>query len=721
MEMNSFEVRVKDKLSSINLFVGVGGLDTNLQKAIKSKSTRFSQVRDSLLWNAGNISKDVDEAYFSAWEDELEANLMDAKSTLKEIIIEELNTKDNIRLTKAYLYRSIIRYFRHYGCPCKKDFIGGIEVYIKEATEGNNYWAYQRYSLTLRYNDQIKGGWQLDVAQGSKAIVGKTPLYLLQSLQDKQFNVIAGTMILKNTEIEQRHMELSDGKIYPIANRSCKGILEIPTFYHRDDNKYVTKYNGIRNFIAKWINIPAFKEAVEVEFPDNAHFIQLPTERIHLVAEDAKKLRFGYNQIGVSPGYYFKRYGAAERPVEHRHFFICPRSLNFTLWRLYYIFQQGKDSKNTPQNRLDPNDIDPNNYLYHTIWMGNHAWANGMNFMFDDNEHALAELEKHLQMMNFEHDKKYFAIIISDVDRDDVSSPYYHLYYDMKYLLMKYNIGSQVIHKNRVDNKYFINYMVPNIAAAIAGKEGGKAWKIAYPSQKNDMIIGIGAYKEHGINQQYIGAAVCLDREGELHNFDACLKGNFEELRATLIKSILYFYSKFKAPSRLIIYYHKKLNHDESDMIEDALRTCQVSCPVIVINVTETDNEDLMAFDTSCPNVLMPVSGTYVHLRTRKDCHEYLLYNNERYGIFGERMPHLRPFPVKISIMTGRNNRHELTDMDIKEIVTLTYQTTRINWKSVSMRSMPITIAYAALVAKFVPHFPNGQLTEFGKNNLWML
>lgn len=721
MEINSFAVRVKNKLSSIDLFVGVGGLNTNLQKAIKSQSIRFSQVRDALLWNIGNISKDIDEVYFPVWKDELEASLKDAKSTLKEIIIGELNTQDNIRLTKAYLYRNIIRYFRHYGCPCKRDFIGGIEVYIKEATEENNHWAYQRYSLTLRYDDQIKDGWQLDVAQGSKAIVGKTPLYLLQSLQDKQFNVIAGTMIQKNSEIEQRHMELADGQIFPIANRSIKRILGIPTFYHRDDNKYVTKYNGIKSFIARWINTPAFKEAVEVEFPDDAHFIQLPMERIHLVAEDAKKLCFGNNQIGISPGYHFKRYGAAERPVEHRHFFICPRSLNFTLWRLYYIFQQGKDSKNAPGNRLDPNDIDTNNFLYHTIWMGNHAWANGMNFMFDDNEHALAELEKHLQSMNFEHGKNYFAIIISDIDRDDVSSPYYHLYYDMKYLLMKYNIGSQVIHKKRVDDKSFINYMVPNIAAAIAGKEGGKAWKIAYPSQKNDMIIGIGAYKEHGINQQYIGAAVCLDKEGELHNFDACLKGNFEELRATLIKSILCFYDKFNAPSRLIIYYHKKLNHDESDMIEDALRTCQVSCPVIVINVTETDNEDLMAFDTSCPNVLMPVSGTYIHLRTRKGCHEYLLYNNERYGRFGERMPHLRPFPVKISIMTGRSNKKGLTEQDIKEIVTLTYQTTRINWKSVSMRSMPITIAYAALVAKFVPHFPNGQLTEFGKKNLWML
>lgn len=721
MEINSFAIKVKKEPTAISLFAGVGGLCTNLQKSIKSGSVHFSKLRDTLIWKKLNAPENIDEVYFPVWEDELEANLKDTKNSLKELILDNLNTEEDIRLTKAYLYRKIIRYFRQYGCPCKKDFIGGIEVYIKEADEGTNYWTYQRYGLTIRYNDQIKDGWQLDITQGSKSLVGKTPIYLLQSLQDEQFRVIAGTMILKKSEIGQHHMEATNGKIYPIVNHSIKSGLKIPTHYHRDGNKYVTKYNGIRNFISKWINIPAFTESVGVDLPNNAHFIQLAEEKINIVEEKAKMLRFGNNQTNVSPGYCFKRFGAAERPTEHRHFFICPRSQNFTLWRLYYIFQQGKDSKNAPKNRLSPDDIDTNNYLYHTIWMGNHAWANGMNFMFSDDEHALAELENHLTAMNFEHDKKYFAIIISDVDRDDVSSPHYHLYYDMKYLLMKYNIGSQVIHKKRVDENSFINYMVPNIAAAIAGKEGGKAWKIAYPSQENDMIVGIGAYREHGINQQYIGSAVCLDKEGELHNFDACLKGNFEELRATLIKAILNFYGKFKHPSRLIIYYHKKLNREESDIIEDALRTCQVSCPVIVIHVTETDNEDLMAFDTSCTNVLMPVSGTYIHLRTRKACHEYLLYNNERYGGFGEKMPFLRPFPVKISIMPGRRNKKELTEQDVKEIVTLTYQTTRINWKSVSMRSMPITIAYAALVAKFVPHFPNGQLTEFGKNNLWML
>lgn len=111
----------------------------------------------------------------------------------------------------------------------------------------------------------------------------------------------------------------------------------------------------------------------------------------------------------------------------------------------------------------------------------------------------------------------------------------------------------------------------------------------------------------------------------------------------------------------------------------------------------------------------MPVSGTYVHLRTKRGIHEYLLYNNERYAQYGERMGFLRPFPIKISIMAGRNNEQDLSEEDIKDIITLTYQTTRINWKSVSMRSMPITIAYAKLVAKFVPHFPDGQLTDFGK------
>lgn len=180
----------------------------NLQKNIKSYSVRFCKDRDASFWDKINLTKDADVVYLPVWEEELEAEMPKEKYILKEINIDDFigsgTSKDNIRLTKAYLYRNIIRYFRSLGCPCKKDFIGGVEVYINEpSSEGNNYWRYQRYSLTLRYDDQIKDGWQLDVAQGSKAIVGKTPTYLLESLQDEHFNVIAGTMILRNSEIGQ--------------------------------------------------------------------------------------------------------------------------------------------------------------------------------------------------------------------------------------------------------------------------------------------------------------------------------------------------------------------------------------------------------------------------------------------------------------------------------------------------------------------------------------
>lgn len=717
MKENSTIFVVKHERISTELIAGSSSLDENSIKTLMHNGISVCKERDSALWGAMMGLQGENKAYLPIMETEIEALLEVNYKQLKRINIEDLNIKDNIRLTKNILYQRMVRYFRNQRCPCRRGFTNGIEIYILEDDANPKYRKYQRYNLTIRYNDQVEDAWQLDVSMGRKSIVSKTQAFLLPALQNKQFQVIAGTMVMPCNEITQRHIELTEEQIFPICNPEIKGDLAVPTYYNRDTNKYLTKYNGIRKFIDRWINTPAFKEEVGVDFPDNANFIQLADHKIGIVDEKAKTLKFGNGQTGVSPGYFFKKYGAAERPAEHRHFFICPQSMKITLWRLYNIFQQGKDSS----GRLAPNDVDTNNYLYHTIWMGNHAWADGMNLMFSDDEHALEALENHLKAMPFEHGKKYFAIIISDIDRDDTTSPHYHLYYKMKYLLMKYNIGSQVIHKKRVEDKNFISYMVPNIAAAIAGKEGGKAWKIAYPSQKNDMIIGIGAYKEYGMNQQYIGAAVCLDKEGELHNFDACLKGNFEELRSTIIKAILNFYKKFQQPSRLIIYYHKKLNHDESDMIEDALKKCQVSCPVIVINVTETDSEDLIAFDTTCPNVLMPVSGTYVHLRTKRGIHEYLLYNNERYAQYGERMGFLRPFPIKISIMAGRNNEQDLSEEDIKNIITLTYQTTRINWKSVSMRSMPITIAYAKLVAKFVPHFPDGQLTDFGKNNLWML
>ena len=279
-------------------------------------------------------------------------------------------------------------------------------------------------------------------------------------------------------------------------------------------------------------------------------------------------------------------------------------------------------------------------------------------------------------------------------------------------LLMKSKITSQVIYAPNIDSASFC-YFLPNIAAAITGKQYGMPWGLQSLSQRNDMIVGIGASRQHG-HKPYLGTAFCFDKKGQFREFDCCQAEDTEALGTSLKKALWQFCKQYQKPDRLIIHYYKELNDNESEQIEMMLKQNGLQCPVYVVNMVTAANDDLIAFDTSM-NDLMPKSGTFVHLRGT----QFLLYNNEKYTDNGKGDI---LFPVKLTITSAKTNTGGiLTTEDTIDIITQVYQFCRLYWKSVKMQNVPITIAYPKMVAQFVPHFNDEDLPEFGKHNLWML
>ena len=277
---------------------------------------------------------------------------------------------------------------------------------------------------------------------------------------------------------------------------------------------------------------------------------------------------------------------------------------------------------------------------------------------------------------------------------------------------MKSRITSQVIYAPNIAKENF-SFFLPNIAAAITGKQNGMAWGLESLSQRNDMIVGIGASKQHG-RKPYLGTAFCFDKEGQFREFDCCQAEDAEALGTSLKKALWQFCKQYGKPDRLIIHYYKKLRRDEGDQIEMMLKQNKLQCPVFVVNMVTAVNDDLIAFDAT-KNDLMPLSGTYVHLRDT----QFLLYNNERYTEYGKGDVQ---FPIKMTVTSANTNTGGiLTKEDTIDIITQVYQFCRLYWKSVKMQNVPITIAYPELVAQYVPHFNDEDLPEFGKHNLWML
>ena len=617
------------------------------------------------------------------------------------------------RLGRFEMTQKIVRYFRGLGFPVRRDFIGRIEVWIPK--EEDKSILYNRYTLRPYFQD-ITDGWQIDVSHSGESRCSKKTLYDVD-LDDHGFDVVAGTEVLRRTQVKQHHFQRFGGGC-PIVNRYTKKVLNLPEPRSYDRNKYATKMKKIKDFIHTYLFTPQFQDALDINILNNGELIQVKPDDILMVNEQAKKLKYGDGFVGALPRNDFSLHGPYKQPLSFKYFFVSLNSptSNLNRKRLYNIFQNGIDSSLvTDRDKKEGKEFGTGKrfkplgeFLTQPL-----SWEKDLSLSYSSYDTALEELRKHLMDENrFIPGKNYIAIIISEIHKDATEPRLHELYYRMKELLMKSRITSQVIYAQNIDKDNF-SFFLPNIAAAITGKQNGMAWGLESLSQRNDMIVGIGAYRQHG-RKPYLGTAFCFDKEGQFREFDCCQAEDTEALGTSLKKALWQFCKQYGKPDRLIIHYYKKLRRDEGEQIEMMLKQNGIQCPVFVVNMVTAVNDDLIAFDTT-KNDFMPLSGTYVHLRDT----QFLLYNNERYTENGKGDV---LFPIKLTITSANTNTGGiLTKEDTTDIITQVYQFCRLYWKSVKMQNVPITITYPELVAKYVPHFNDEDLPEFGKHNLWML
>ena len=700
---NSIAVERRSSTKVIDLFAGCGGLSETLERTWKHATIRVAKESCESLWKDNPCLGQLSEVYLADWEEELH-NLPRGEQLSIKADLNQL-----FRLGRFEMTQKIVRYFRGLGFPVCRDFIGRIEVWIPK--DEDKSILYNRYTLRPYYQD-ITDGWQIDVSHSGESRCSKNTLYEVD-LDDHGFDVVAGTEVLRRKQVQQYHFQKYGGGC-PVINRYTKRVLGLPEPRSYDRNKYFTKMKKIKDFIHTYLFTPQFQDALDINILNNGELIQVKPEDILMVDAKARNLKYGDGFVGALPRNEFSLHGPYKQPKPFKYFFVSLNSptSNVARARLYNIFQKGRD---TSVLRPGEQEFGTNKtfkllgeYLNQPL-----SWVSNLSLAYSSYDAALEELRQHLMDNNrFIPGYNYIAIIISEIHKDTQDSHLHELYYRMKELLMKSKITSQVIYAPNINNNHF-DWFLPNIAAAITGKQNGMAWGLESLSQRNDMIVGIGASKQHG-RKPYLGTAFCFDKEGQFREFDCCQAEDTEALGTSLKKALWQFCKQYGKPDRLIIHYYKKLRKSEGEQIEMMLQQNGLQCPVYVVNMVTAVNDDLIAFDTTKSDY-MPLSGTYVHLRDT----QFLLYNNERYTANG-RGDIL--FPIKLTIASAKTNTGGiLTKEDATDIITQVYQFCRLYWKSVKMQNVPITIAYPELVAKYVPHFNDEDLPEFGKHNLWML
>jgi hypothetical protein len=255
------------------------------------------------------------------------------------------------------------------------------------------------------------------------------------------------------------------------------------------------------------------------------------------------------------------------------------------------------------------------------------------------------------------------------------------------------------------------------MAIAINAKLRGMPWCLAVQKQ-NELIVGVGAFRNLETNTQYIGSAFSFDNTGAFNSFEFFQKDELKELAGSIENAIINFTKVNDKPERLIIHYYKQMNKKEFNEIEQTLQRLDVDIPVYVVTISKTESEDYFLFQpiTDDYKDLMPYSGTYVNLGN----HTYLLCNNTRYddGKFNPRDGY--PFPVKIRIECPNNGGQPIATEVINQLIEQVYQFSRIYWKSVRQQNLPVTVKYPEMLAEIVSHFPSGWMPS-SQNNLWFL
>ena len=288
------------------------------------------------------------------------------------------------------------------------------------------------------------------------------------------------------------------------------------------------------------------------------------------------------------------------------------------------------------------------------------------------------------------------AIVIGPFNRYESDEQESESYYNIKKTLLDKGIASQFVSPDTI-NSYGVHYSLPNIGIAILAKLGGIPWKLA-KKKTNELVVGFNTKLVEG--DRYLGSAVFFDNEGRLGGIKGLPINDKVAIIGSLKKAITDYTNQIGEPDRLIIHYYKPPRKDEIENILEMLKEMALSIPVAVVEVNDIKSKLDICFDADF-NMGMPESGVYVKI----GYNEYLLFNNNRY-IKNPPRKIDDELPIKLRlryINTGGFNVHEL--------IAQVYEFSRLNWKGLRQRSVPVTTTYSKTIAEFSSHF-NGEIPD---------
>ena len=315
-------------------------------------------------------------------------------------------------------------------------------------------------------------------------------------------------------------------------------------------------------------------------------------------------------------------------------------------------------------------------------------------------------------------DRRVVPIVLtpfSKHDQPDKNSAYWHL----KHAFLSSGLPIQVVATKTVADRNILKWATSGIGLQVFAKAGGTPWKVR-PRIKRCLIIGIGqAHRQTDQNiDRYFAYSVLSDSSGEFKEVrvlgnenDEC---NYIQAFSTNLRKILNDYStQF---SSFVVHTTFAIRRCELDSIAEVLREQKEQTNVRgeFVSLKFNDRNRFFGFSTQ-HNSRVPYESSVVALSHN----EFLIWFEGLQG-GGQTLRKMVGNPTHIKFTYPVQ---QLSVDQQKAYLQDAINLSGANWREFNAKSLPVSIYYAQLIAKYLKEFENHGLPAVDVNILkpWFL
>ena len=280
---------------------------------------------------------------------------------------------------------------------------------------------------------------------------------------------------------------------------------------------------------------------------------------------------------------------------------------------------------------------------------------------------------------------------LGDVD-GDVTKEYYRL----KHVMLDGGFASQFVSIKRLVDRNALKWSVSNIALQIFAKMGGQPWKVE-TAEDDMLIVGLGQSTRKGDRgvDRFLAYSVLTDSSGlyrELRFLGT--SENEEDYRGQITANLAKLFAEYRDKyRRFVVHASFTIKWRELEAIRRAIEAVPTEREIFVVRF----NQDTQYFGWNITsNSMVPYKGSMCCLNRE----EYLVWFD---GVTVER-PRVgkvdRPIHVKFTYP-----RQGIRDADRRALLESAVRLAGGNWRGFNAQSLPVSVAYAHRVARFLQGF----------------